>query len=181
MQNIIHTTVSDEKEPLSFPETGGLFGAAFQLAGTIFVSFGLALGLLIARLFDVEIPVVAIIAAVILGCLYFPMAFLAVAMKDSVMAANPLVVIPSILKIPLHYLVASVVLMGVFGARQLGGIVSSLLGSESMTTHSLSAFFIMIGMQAVWAFMSVYLLTVNMRILGLLYNSNKEKLGWFSR
>ncbi len=181
MQNIIHTTVSDENEPLGFPETGGLFGAAFQLVGTIFVSFGLPLGLLVARFFDVEIPGAAIIATVILGCLYFPMAFLAVAMKDSVMAANPLVVIPSILKIPVHYLVASVVLMSVFGARQLGSFVSSMLGMASMSTHSMSAFFIMVGMQAVWAFMSVYLLTVNMRILGLLYTSSKEKLGWFSR
>jgi FHA domain/B-box zinc finger len=180
MQNIIHTTVSDENEPLSFPDTGGLFGAAFQLAGTILVSFGLAIGLLVARLFDVEIPVAGIIAAVILGCLYFPMAFLAVAMKDSVMAANPLVVIPSIMKIPVQYLVASIVLMSVFGARQLGGIVSSLLGMESMSTHSMNVFFIAIGMQAVWAFVSVYLLTVNMRILGLLYTSSKDELGWFS-
>jgi len=29
--------------------------------------------------------------------------------------------------------------------------------------------------------MSVYLLTVNMRILGLLYVTKKQKLGWFNR
>src|SRR5205823_8548895 len=31
MQNLIHSTASDENEPLSFPEFGDIFGAAFQL------------------------------------------------------------------------------------------------------------------------------------------------------
>jgi hypothetical protein len=180
MQNIILTTASDENEPLCFPSTGGLFGAAFQLAGTIAASFGLAIGLLIARFYDVEIPVSAIIAAVLLGCLYFPMAFLAVAMKDTVLAANPLIVIPAILKIPFQYLVASILLMSVFGFRQMGNLLSGVAGSVSLSTHDISVFFIALGVQAAWAFLSVYLLTVNMRVLGLLYNANKEKFGWFS-
>jgi FHA domain-containing protein/B-box zinc finger protein len=181
MQNIILTTASDEKEPLCFPGAGGLFGAAFQLVGTIAASFGLAIGLLAARYYDVEIPVSAIIAAVLLGCLYFPMAFLAVAMKDTVLAANPLVVVPAILKIPFQYLVASILLMSVFGFRQLGSLLSGVAGAVSLSTHDISVFFIALGVQAAWAFLSVYLLTVNMRVLGLLYNANKEKLGWFSR
>jgi len=181
MQNIILTTASDEKDPLCFPSAGGLFGAAFQLAGTIAASFGLAIGLLVARYYDVEIPVSAIIASVILGCLYFPMAFLAVAMKDTVLAANPLVVVPAILKIPFQYLVASVLLMSVFGFRQLGSLLSGVAGAVTLSTRDMSVLFIALGVQAAWAFLSVYLLTVNMRVLGLLYNANKEKLGWFSR
>src|SRR5690606_30526143 len=116
MQNIIHTTVADEKEPLSFPSADGLFGAFFQLAGTILVSFGLPIGLFAAKAFgEVDIPPAAIIASMILGCFYFPMAFLAVAMKDTVMAANPMIVIPTILRIPLEYLVASILVVGVYG------------------------------------------------------------------
>ncbi|HEX5221651.1 MAG TPA: hypothetical protein VFZ59_18955, partial [Verrucomicrobiae bacterium] len=72
MQNIIHTTVSDENEALSFPDADGLFGAFFQLAGTIVVSFGLPIGLLIARFADVDIPMAAIVASMLLGCFYFP-------------------------------------------------------------------------------------------------------------
>jgi hypothetical protein len=116
---------------------------------------------------------------VVLGCLYFPMAFLAVAMKDTVMAANPLVVAPAILKIPLQYLIACILLMSVFGVRQLGSFVSDIAGSVTFTTRDMSVLLLAMAGQAVWAFVSVYLLTVNMRILGLLYNSNREKLGWY--
>jgi len=179
MQNIIHTTTSDEKEALGFPEVDGLGGAAMQLAGTVLMSFGLAIGLVVARFFDVEIPVQAIIASVILGCLYFPMAFLAVAMKDSVAAGNPLVVIPSILRIPGPYFVTSLLLVGIYGFQRLGEIVSGFAGEVTFSTRDMSTLFIAIGVQVVWAFLSLYLLTVNMRILGLMYNSRKDDLGWF--
>ena len=130
--------------------------------------------------FEVDIPVSAIVVSVVLGCLYFPMAFLAVAMKDSVMAANPMLVIPTILRMPLEYLVASIVLMGVFGVRVAGGMASNMAGSVSLSTRDMSVLFMSLGGQAVWAFISVYLLTVSMRILGLLYLAKKDRFGWFS-
>lgn len=179
MQNIIHTTASDENEPLGFPNVSEVFGAAFQLGATIMLSFGPAIGLLLARLFDAPVPGAAIIAAVVLGCLYFPMAFLAVAMKDSVMAANPLVVFPAILKMPLEYLVSTILLMSVFGLRQVGHMLSSAAGDVSLSTRDMSVLVIALGVQAVWALVSIYLLTVNMRILGLLYITKKDKLEWF--
>jgi hypothetical protein len=36
------------------------------------------------------------------------------------------------------------------------------------------------AVQMVLAFLSVYLLTVTMRILGLFYNSSKQQLGWYN-
>jgi hypothetical protein len=181
MQNIIHTTTSDENEPLGFPEAGGLFGAFFELLGTILAAFGLAIGLVVAKaFFEVDVPLPAIVAAVVLGCLYFPMAFLAVAMKDSVMAANPMLVVPTIFRMPLEYLVASLLLMCVFGVRVAGGLLSGMAGSVSLSTRDMSVLFMALGGQAVWAFISVYLLTVSMRILGLLYIAKKDRFGWFS-
>lgn len=180
MQNIIHTTVSDENEALSFPDADGLFGAFFQLAGTIVVSFGLPIALLIAKAFaEVDIPIAAIVASMLLGCFYFPMAFLAVAMKDSVMAANPLVVIPTIFRVPFEYLVASIVLMAVYGVRVAGGLAAGMAGAVATSTRDMSTLFISLAGQGVWAFISVYLLTVSMRVLGLLYISKKHKFGWF--
>jgi hypothetical protein len=176
MQNIIHTTTADENEPLGFPEAGGLFGAAFQLGGTIFASYWLAIVLLIARFFDVAVPGAAIIAAFFLGCFYFPMAFLAVAMKDSVLAANPLVVVPAILKM----LVTAVLLMSIYGIRQMGSLMSGVAGDMSFSTRDMSVLFVSLGIQAIWAFVSVYLLVVTMRILGILYLSKKEEFGWFN-
>jgi pSer/pThr/pTyr-binding forkhead associated (FHA) protein len=179
MQNIIHTTTSDEKEALGFPEADGLGGAALQLGGTVLMSFGLTIGLVVARFFDVQIPVEAIVGSVILGCLYFPMAFLAVAMKDSVAAGNPLVVIPSILKIPGPYLVTALLLVGIYGFERLGDVITSAMGGVTFTTRSMSTLFTVIGVQILWAFLGLYFLTVNMRILGLMYNSRKDDLGWF--
>ncbi len=181
MQNIIHTTASDEKEPLGFPDPSGIIGAAFQLGATILTAFGPAIGLAIARYYEIEIPGAAIIAAMIFGCLYFPMAFLAVAMKDTVVAANPLVVIPAIFKIPLEYLTTCILLIGVFAVRQLGDFMSAVAGGVSMSTKDMSVLFMALGMRAGWAFASIYLLTVSMRILGLMYITKKEKFGWFSR
>jgi len=39
--------------------------------------------------------------------------------------------------------------------------------------------FMAFGLRAIWALVSVYLLTVSMRTLGLLYVTNKQKIGWF--
>ena len=180
MQNIILTTTSDESEPLSFPEVSSLYGAAFQLAATVVASFWLTIALTIAKYEDVDIPGAAIMGSVILGGFYFPMALLAVAMKDTVMAANPLVVIPAILKAPGKYIVTVVLLLGVFGIRQLGNLISGGAGHVAMTTSSGNALAAALAIQSGLALVSVYLLTVTMRILGLFYNGAKQKLGWFS-
>ena len=179
MQNIILTTTSDESDHLCFPDASGLFGAAFQLAGTVLASFWLAIGLSIAKLSGVEVPSEAILGSVILGGIYFPMALLVVAMKDSVLAANPLIVVPAMLKVPMQYAVTVVLLLGVFGIRQLGSLVSGGVGTLALRTHNQNTFLAALAFQALWALLSVYLLTVTMRILGLFYNGSKQKLGWF--
>jgi hypothetical protein len=180
MQNIIHTTTSDEEEPISFPEVSSLGAAAFQLGMTILASFWLYLVLAIAKFYDVGIPGEAIIASVILGGVYFPMAFLAVAMKDSVAAANPLIVIPAMMKVPSQYAVTVVLLLIVFAARKGGALLSGAAGSEMMHTKNVSMFLLATSIKAVLGLISVYLLTVTMRILGLFYNASKDQLGWFS-
>ena len=181
MQGIIHATAAEEQQMPELPGMDGLFGAFFSLAGTVLMSFGIAIGLGVARFFfDVEaIPMSAIIAAVVLGCLYFPMAFLAAAMKDTALAANPLVVVPAILKVPVPYLVTVILMTSIFGIQRLGDMISSGAGSVSLSTTSMSVMFMAFGLKVLWNFFSVYLLTVNMRILGVLYVAEKDKLAWF--
>ncbi len=180
MQNIILTTTSNEKDDLCFPEPSGLWGAAFQLIGTFIASFWLLIALDIAKFEGVDIPGEALIAAEILGALYCPMAFLAVAMKDSVIAANPLVVIPAMVKAPGKYSVTAGLSLAVYGVRQLGDALSSQEGHVGLMTKSVNEFMVAAGIQMIWAVISVYLLVVTMRILGLFYNSSKQKLGWYS-
>ena len=78
----------------------------------------------------------ALIAATILGCLYCPMAILAVAMKDSVLAGNPLVVFPAILRMPLEYALTAFVLLCAYGLYQLGNWISMVKSRVSKSTAS---------------------------------------------
>ena len=178
LQNIIHATAADEADMPSLPDFDGLFGAFFTLLGTIGISFVIPIALGIAKLSGIEIPMSFIIASIFASLLYFPMAFLAVAMLDSVGAANPLVVIPSILRVPGQYVVTVIMICIVFGVRILGDVFSGAAEGETYTTRSMSVLFISMGIQAVWSFVRIYLLTVTMRILGNLYLTQRDKLGW---
>jgi hypothetical protein len=180
MQNIVHSTAAGDEEMADLPGMDGLFGACFTLAGTVALSFGIPIGLAVAKFFfDVDIPMSGILIVTAVCCLYFPMAFLAVAMKDSVLAANPLIVFPAMFKAPIEYLVTALLLTGVFGFRVLGNSIAFFAQAEGHATRDMSVLFITFGFRAFWSFASVYLLTVGMRILGLLYVTKKEKFGWF--
>lgn len=179
VQNIIHSTAVDDDELPDLPPMDEVFSGFFKMIGVGLISFGPALvvaWLAIAK----ELPAagIALIPAVIFGCVYFPMAFLAVAIKDTVAAANPLVVAPSILRVPFEYLVTVILLGAVFGARWLGDAVSDIMAGQALRTTSMSKMFLLFGLRCLWAFISVYLLTVTMRILGLLYLTKSHRLGW---
>jgi len=179
MQNIIHTTTSDENEDMGFPDFSGTFGAFIQLVVIFLASFWLWTGLTIAKVLDVEIPVEALIASRILGLIYFPMALLAVAMKDSPLAANPLIVLPAMMKAPVEYGITVLFLLAVYGISIVGDMLSGTAGNNMMMTKDMSTLFASIGIKCAVGLVSVYLLCVTMRILGLFYNASKQKLGWF--
>ncbi len=180
LQNIIHATANEEEEVPGLPGFDDVFGGAFRLGVTVLICFGPPVALFLLRLFEVyEAPGELQIATMVLGCLYFPMAFLAVAMKDSALAANPLVVIPAILKVPLGYLVTCMVVIGVYMLRLLGDALAGGAQSVGYHTRDMSVMFMTFGLRAVWSLVRVYLLIVSMRILGLLYVANKHRFGWF--
>jgi hypothetical protein len=180
MQNIIHATANEEEQMPDLPGFDDVFGGAFRLLVTVLMSFALPIAFAVLKLFDVmDVPASALIATMVLGCLYFPMAFLAVAMKDSALAANPLIVVPAICKVPLAYLVTTLVVIGLFALRRFGDIASFLAQGTSYSTRDMSTLFLSFGLRALWCLVSVYLLTVSMRTLGLLYVTNKQKIGWF--
>ncbi len=178
-QNIINSTAVDEDVPPDLPGLDDVWGNLFKLLGVTLMSFGPALVLVFLVVAQAQSALgIALIPAVIFGCLYFPMAFLAVAINDDVMACNPLVVVPSILKAPVEYIITVILVGGVFGIRWAGDAVSDALVGPALFTTSMSKMFLFFGLRAVWAFISIYLLTVTMRILGVLYVTKKHRLGW---
>jgi hypothetical protein len=180
MQNIIHATAAEEVEMPELPAFDDLFGACFRFIAVVLLCYGPPIAMLICNFFGADLPASLVIATAVIGCFYFPMAFLAVAMKDNVMAANPLVVLPAIFKVPLEYIVVAILLTGVFALREAGNSFAGHMGAVSLTTRKMDTLFMSFGVRAILAFVSMYLLTVSMRILGLLYVTKKQKFGWFS-
>jgi hypothetical protein len=181
MQNIIHSTAAGDEEVPGFPPFDDLFGNFLRFAGAAVVAFGVPLTFYIITIFSEESTIGSqiMIPSLVLGCLYFPMALLAVAMKDTPLASNPLVVLPAIFKVPLEYLLTVILLAAIMGLRALGEPVISAVFPRGLTTHSMAKMFGYLGAWSFWNFAEVYLLAVNMRILGLLYLTKKHKLAWF--
>jgi hypothetical protein len=181
MQGIIHSTASEDEELPGWPNIDDLGSGFLNLMGAVCLSFGPAIGLFIYAFFNEEPAAgIAMIPAMIFGCLYFPMALLAVAMKDTPMAANPLIVIPGIFKAPAEYAVTVVLMAIVLGMRYGGQMLVDIIFANSFMTHSMAELLAMFAARALWAFVAVYLLAVNMRLLGILYVTKKQELGWFS-
>lgn len=179
-QNVIHATAAEEAQMPDLPGFDDVFGGCFRLVTTFTVSFLAPIVLMLGNFFGnwgVSPAVTLLLTA--FGCLYCPMGFLAVAMKDTVMALNPLFVITSIVKVPLEYLAAAFVFTGVVGVALTGELISLGAGVAAEHTRSMNTLFISFGIRIGWMFASVYLLTVSMRVLGLLYVTKKHKLEWF--
>jgi hypothetical protein len=187
LQNIIQSTIAEDKE---MPDLPGMSNFAedilmpfLRLLGLSLLSFAPMIFLEVWFLSQHQtIPTAAILSAAVFGCIYFPMAFLAVATLDSVAAANPLVVVPSMCRVPREYVVTVVLLATVFGFRVAGDeTIKYLFGPTALLTHSMAQLLGMFAARVFWSFVSLYLLTVTMRILGLLYLTKKDELGWHSQ
>ena len=144
----------------------------FQLLSTVLISFAPAIGLLVyaathdyrsLNWLDWALP-----GCGLLGCVYFPMAFLAVAMFDSVGALNPLLVIPAIFRVLRHYCLTVLMLAAI--------LVLRWVVLERLAAHTR---FLPLLPGILMNFVGLYLLVVEMRILGLLYQNKKVELDWF--
>jgi hypothetical protein len=104
-----------------------------------------------------------VLCLALISAFYYPMALLAVIMHNARRAADPRLVIAAIGRVPWPYLL-------VCGFMVLTGLVQ--IGFGLAFPHgSLLAHFTAVFLK-LWGAM------VGMRLLGLLYRTNKEKLGW---
>ncbi len=180
MQKIIHAAAQGEDDPPGWPDitefVQDLLVPGLQLLGTIVVCFGPAVALAIwvtvkAVSGNGPSPEMAllIIPVALFGMVYFPMAVLAVAMYDSVLAVSPLVVVPAMFKVPLEYLVVLIVGGLTVVARLLGAVLLPKIIPLIVVPSLVGMFF------------GLYFLTVLMRLLGLMYYAKRQKLDWFGK
>lgn len=102
----------------------------------------------------------------IIGSIYYPMALLTVAMSGNFMALNPLVVVPAVFKMPRDYAICLLAWM-------------ALIVVNYLTKWILAVGIPLVG-PAIQAFLTLYFAMMEMRVLGLMYRANDEKLGWYT-
>jgi hypothetical protein len=170
LKNVIYSTAYGDRHMPDWPDfsewQADIVSPMFQFVVVTFLSFGPAIALHLWS--DGDYPWLVGLAA-LAGCLYFPMAFLAVAMFDTLVALNPRFVLGSILLVPREYSVAALV----FGTILLLRWVSET--GLRMLLH------IPLAPTLLADLLGLCLLIILARILGLLYLTQKDRLGWFKK
>jgi hypothetical protein len=164
MQNIVVASCHGEEYPPGWPEITGFWDDVVVPCLRCVTIWLVCAGPGVTAMIVVS-PVVGVII-LLLGLFCVPMAFLTVGLADSIAGLNPLLIFSSIGKVPGPYLIACVFFLVIIG-----------LESFCESFFRLAPIFILPAVAG--KFVSLYGLTVEMRILGLLYYTNKEKLSWF--
>lgn len=133
----------------------------FRLAGLVLISFLPALGLLLVHEAAWFIP--AMLAAIIYGCFYFPMAVLASQAFGSLGSALPHVVFPAIFRAMPGYLPAVMALVAGF---MVCGVIQAFTSDIPFAGWFLTAA------------IALYGLMFQGRLIGLIYRKQKDKLEW---
>ncbi len=183
-QSIVHTTATGDKEMPSMPSVTNLWEDVlipmFQFSGVCFACFGPALTLAVmSAVSESEIAGYACIPLLLFGCVYFPMGYLAVVLLDSIKALNPLFVFRSIGRVPLEYLATLGLLAGVAVLATLGDVMMGYVLAQGLFTRSVKTFFLMIGLFVALVVLGFYMITVSVRVLGLLFVTKRDRLGWY--
>lgn len=163
--DLIQSTATGGKEAPHFPEVSNIMTEVIWPWAQVILVFLLSFSPLIFYPMIFGAPNILIEYALIaFGCTYFPMAMLAAVVCGSLRAAGPLRVIPSIFRAGGVYILAVLLLVGVYIAElqllemQGGGMIHSAL---------------------IMAFTGPYVFMANARILGIIWRERREELGWF--
>lgn len=175
LKKIIAATSDGDPHMPDWPEfsewQADIVAPMFQFVIASFVSFGPALVLLIwGEMEDWDNPWLFVVPAAFLGCIYFPMAFLGVAIFDSLEAAlKPAFVVGSILRVRREYTLAAGIFVGIIGIRWLSEYVLGVLLKIPLVPPLIADL------------VMIYLLMIEARVLGLLFLSKRRTLGWFKK
>ena len=164
MQNVVQSSAQGEEKMPDWPEISAFWDDLaipffqFLTIWAICLGPGIAVMLLVSPLAGVPL--------IFLGLLCLPMTLLTVSMADSIMGLNPFIIFSGIGKAPLPYLATC----GIFLV-----IIALVHGIRMFLDWTQ----IPILPTVVSTFIGLYGVTVEMRLLGLLYYTNKAKFAWF--
>ncbi|MEO5802457.1 MAG: FHA domain-containing protein [Verrucomicrobiota bacterium] len=170
MQRIISSTALGEEKMPGWPDFTEVWQDMFQpfrlLWGLFAACFGPALVCWYFAYNGSDFAEKAQVPLIVAGFLYLPMALLAVAMSDSLSSLNPLLVLGSICKVPLQYLIACLLLAFIIGLKWAVEVAMEKVVPIFAIRYLISAV------------LFLYFLIVEMRLLGLMYFWNRRKLAW---
>jgi hypothetical protein len=164
MQTVIQSSARGEEAMPDWPEISAFWDDMvvpffqFSTIWLLCLGPGIAIMLFVSPLAGLPL--------VFLGLFCLPMAILTVAMADSLSGLNPFVIFSGIGKVPLPYLTACGIFLVVIAVTHGLRMLLEYTGIPIVPT-------------VLSTFVSLYGLTVEMRLLGLLYHTNKAKLAWF--
>jgi len=167
MLKIINSSASGRETLPEWPEFLDLWGSIlsplFLVIATAIVSFAPA-AIYAFVLLPRGAPAVIWPVLVVIGLFYQPMALLAAAVSGNIKVLNPLVIIPSIFRVPVEYLVSCLLFFLLISIRRSGAVfmIIPIPILNSMIVN----------------FLALYFLMVQMRILGSIYFYRKQKMGW---
>jgi len=169
-KRIIEATASGEDAPPDWPDFNDLFEDALQpflqLLALLAMVFGPAILVSFVSLPSLWMTGLLELLFLGLGVVLAPMALLALTMYDRVLALNPALLVPSILRCPVHYFATAGLFLGALGAYAgVDFVLAWLLPIPYLPALVATA-------------LSLYFLLVAMRVLGVFYRANREPLGW---
>jgi len=165
---IVNTSALGRDEMPDWPDftnfSQDILGPLLRMALTVIISFGPAIALALLGFFKGQryLFISAIICG-IGGVFYYPLAIVSTALSMNI-HLNPFKMLIAIFKIFIPYMVACIILGLIFGINYF-------------FIKILNNIFPILGL-LVNAFLSFYITIVEMRILGILYYTNSDRLGW---
>lgn len=172
-KSIIEATANGEDALPDWPDLTDVIDDVLmpflQLLALQLLSFGPMLILLL-----VAAPFPAVAGALmgiffLTGITLAPMGMLALAIFDRIAALNPALLVPSILRCPLQYAVAAASFLLAIMAYSAVDLLFTLFPVIPFV-NSMVAFAV-----------GLYFLVVSMRVLGVFYRANSDRLGWMNR
>ena len=166
MLQIINSAALGKKELPSWPDFtdiwDSMLGPLFMVLGVFVISFSPALVYFFFLMPRGASPLILPLLIGI-GLFYQPMGLLAVAICNSVGALSPAFIFPSIFRVFGKYIVTCAVLLVLAGAKTLFTLLVSFIPFVNAILSN---------------FLLLYFLTVQMRLLGLIYATSEKALEW---
>lgn len=170
-QGILQASAQGDGRGPTWPDTAGdmrgaLAGACLQYIATCAFCFLPAILLMLFADKEQLWVAITLLASILVGFLYLPMALLAVGILDTVGAVNPMVVAPAIGRCLAPYTILLLML----------GLVAGISAGLDWLLETLIPVPFLPGV--VSSLFSLYFLTVFVRLMGVFYYSNRHRIGW---